>query len=25
VVGGPGMFTVGDTIAFAQEILESRE
>lgn len=25
VVGGPGMFTVGDAIAFAQEILESRE
>ncbi len=25
VVGGPGMFTVGDAIAFAREILESRE
>lgn len=25
MVGGPGMFTVGDAIAFAQEILESRE
>ncbi len=24
VVGGPGMFTVGDAVAFAQEILESR-
>jgi hypothetical protein len=24
VVGGTGMFTVGDAIAFAQEILESR-
>lgn len=25
VVGGPGMFTVGDAITFAQDILESRE
>ncbi|MEY2618693.1 MAG: hypothetical protein RL522_1695 [Pseudomonadota bacterium] len=25
VVGGPGMFTVGDAITFAQEILESRQ
>ena len=24
VVGGPGMFTVGDAIAFAQDLLESR-
>ena len=25
VVGGPGMFTVGDAITFAQEILEARQ
>ncbi len=25
VVGGPGMFTVGDAIAFAQDILEARQ
>jgi hypothetical protein len=25
VVGGPGMFTVGDAITFAQEVLESRQ
>jgi hypothetical protein len=25
VVGGPGMFTVGDAIAFARDILESRQ